>query len=185
MIARYNIHPLKFALWLGMAAIVMMFMAFTSAYMVREAAGNWMEFNIPNIFFYSTAVIILSSITLQISYESFKQQKKGRYLGFLALSLLLGLGFVFLQYQGWLTLTSLGILINGNPSGSFIYIISMVHVVHVLGGITGLVIALFQGTMLKFYVSQKRKFRFQLLLQYWHFVDILWVYLLLFFIIQH
>lgn len=184
MIARYNIHPVKFALWLGLASILMLFVAFTSAYMVRQAAGNWLEFSIPSIFFYSTAVLIGSSIALQASYESFKKKNKSGYIGFLVLSVLMGIGFVVLQYEGWITLTSLGIEINGNPAGSFIYIISAVHVLHVLGGITALIIALIQALSLDFYVSDKRKLRFQLVLQYWHFVDVLWVYLLLFFILQ-
>ncbi len=181
---KYRIEPIKFGLWLGFASITMIFMAFTSAYLVRQAAGNWLEFQLPSVFYLSTTAIVLSSITLQISYESFKKGNIGLYRGLLVLTVLLGLAFVVLQYEGWLKLSSLGILIDGNPSASFVYIISAVHVFHVLGGITVLIIALFHAFALKYYVTAKRKLRFQLTLQYWHFVDILWVYLLVFFIIN-
>lgn len=159
-------------------------MAFTSAYLVRRAAGNWLHFSIPTEFLISTVVMILSSISLQISYDSFKKGKRENYIGFLLGALVLGIGFVVFQYLGWLSLTSSGVLINGNPSASFIYIITAVHVLHVLGGITALIVAVFHALSLKFYISKKRKLRFQMVLQYWHFVDILWIYLLIFFLLQ-
>lgn len=183
-VGTYNLNPLKFGLWLGLASIGMMFVAFTSAYVVRQAAGNWLEFQIPTIFFYSSAVIIASSITLHVSYISFKKEKFGLYKALLGLTMILGLLFVVLQYQGWQTLYSIGIELTGNPAGSFLYIISGVHAAHILGGISGLFVALYQAFSLDNYVSSKRKLRFELLLHYWHFVDFLWIYLLIFFIIQ-
>lgn len=179
---RNKIHPQKFALWLGMASILMMFIAFTSAYIVKQAAGNWLEFRLPQVFFINTGVIILSSICLEYSYRSFVNGNALLYRGLLLASFFLGVGFVALQYNGWNELFSIGIDLKGNPSGSFLYLITGVHAAHVLGGITAIVVALIHAFTLKYKVTDIRKNRFQLVVQYWHFVDILWVYLFLFLI---
>jgi len=181
---RNKIHPVKFALWVACASITMMFAAFTSAYMVRQAAGNWVEFRLPNMFFVSTAVILLSSVTLHGAYIAFKKESKRLYQSLLILTLILGLGFVVLQYEGWQALAAIGVELTGNPSGSFVYVISGVHAAHVLGGVAALLVALIHAFALKFKVTDKRKLRLELTLTYWHFVDLLWIYLLVFFILQ-
>lgn len=175
-----KIHPLKFAMWIAMASITMMFGAFTSAYVVRQAAGNWLEFGLPNIFFVSTITLLLSSVCLHASYRAFIKEKVSVYKPLLVLSGILGVGFIVLQYQGWLTLFSIGVDLKGNPAGSFLYIITGVHVMHVIGGIIALLIGILNAYTLKFKVTPKRKINFELLLHYWHFVDLLWVYLLIF-----
>jgi len=138
-----RIHPLKFALWIAMASITMMFGAFTSAYLVRRASGNWLEFDLPQIFFVSTIVLLISSVFLHISFKSFVGGKESRYKTTLIISFILGVAFLILQYQGWLALFNNGIDLKGNP-------------------------------------TEKRRINFDLTLQYWHFVDLLWVYLLIF-----
>lgn len=179
-----RIHPHKFALWISMASIVMMFAAFTSAYIVRQAAGNWLEFKIPGIFLVSTVVLLLSSVSLHISYKSFKNMKSAAHRTFLVLAFVLGLAFVLLQYQGWMTLFNMGIELTGNPSGSFLYLISGVHVLHILGGMAALTVAMIHAFSLPCTPSPRRKLRFELVLHYWHFVDALWIYLLVFLILQ-
>ena len=181
---RSKIHSLKFALIVACASITMMFAAFTSAYIVRRAAGNWLEFRLPTIFFINTAVILLSSVTLQASYHFFKSGKEYLYKGLLIASFLLGILFIVFQYQGWLDMTAIGVELTGNPSGSFVYVISAVHAAHILGGLAALTVALVQAFSLKYRVTPKRKLRFELTLIYWHFVDFLWLYLLIFFVIQ-
>lgn len=181
---RKGIYPPLFALWVAMASIVMMFGALTSAYIVRQAAGNWLEFRIPDIFYISTIVILLSSVTLHISYTSFRTGKESLYKSMLVLSLLLGLAFVCLQYAGWMELFNMGVMLNGNPGGSFFYVISGLHVAHVLGGVFALIVALYHAFGLKFQPSEKRRRRFQIVLHYWHFVDFLWLYLFFFLLIQ-
>ncbi len=181
---RSKIHPKKFALWIGCASIMMMFAAFTSAYIVRQAAGNWLEFRLPDIFFFNTIVILLSSLTLHGSYLAFKRGNERLYRGLLAGTLILGLAFLVLQYEGWQALTAIGVELTTNPSGSFVYVISGVHAAHILGGIAALSIALIHAFALPYKVTKGRKLRFELTLTYWHFVDFLWVYLLLFFTLQ-
>ncbi len=178
-----KIHPQKFGLWAACASILMMFAAFTSAYIVRQAAGNWLEFRMPDMFFVSTAILLISSITLHASYISFKKGKEQAYKILLLLSLILGVTFLVLQYLGWQELRNIGIELTGNPSGSFVYLISGVHAAHILGGIIAITLAVLHAFELKFKVTPVRKLRFELTLTYWHFVDLLWVYLLLFFVL--
>ncbi len=181
---RSKIHPYQFALWVGLATIIMMFVAFTSAYIVRRAAGNWYEFRLPDIFMASTVVILLSSVTFQLSFNSFKKGRELGYKGFMIATFLLGIAFVILQYQGWRAMDAQGATLTVNPSSSFIYLISGVHVAHVLGGITILMVALTHAFVLPYKPTERRRMRFSLSLQYWHFVDILWVYLFAFFMLQ-
>lgn len=179
-----KIHPHKFALWLACASMIMMFAAFTSAYVVRHAAGNWLEFRLPDLFMYSTGIILLSSITLQGSYISFKRQKEQAYKALMVVTFILGMTFLVLQYQGWQALYSIGIELTGNPSGSFVYVISGIHAVHLLAGLAVLSVALIHAYSLKFKITPLRKRRFELTLTFWHFLDFLWVYLFMFFLLQ-
>lgn len=177
---RKGIHPQKFALWVGMASIIMMFTGWTSAYIVKNAAGNWLEFGLPNMFYYSTAVLIASSVLLHLSYIGYKKQREIWYKGFLVAALVLGISFVVTQYQGWNQLFSMGVDFKANVAGSFTYLITAAHAVHVLGGIAAIIVAMIHAFTLRFRYTEKRKNRFELVLQYWHFVDVLWIYLLLF-----
>ncbi len=179
-----KINPQKMALWVGIGSIIMVFAAFTSAYIVRRAAGNWLEFKLPDIFFVNTAVILASSVTLHLAYSGFKAGKERQYKGLLLVTFVLGLLFVVLQYQGWVALNAIGATFTVNPSSSFIYVISGLHVAHVLGGIAALTVALAHAHILPFKPTLRRKQRFELVVQYWHFVDILWVYLVIFFMLN-
>lgn len=173
-------NPQQFALWVGMAAIIMMFGAFTSAYIVKHAAGGWLEFPMPSIFYFSTVVLVASSITLHLSYLAYKRQNEMPYKMLLVVSLILGLVFIVLQYSGWSELFNMGVDIKANVSGSFFYLITGVHALHILAGVAAIIVALIHAFTLKFRYGEKRKSRFQLVVHYWHFVDVLWVYLFIF-----
>lgn len=179
-----RIHRHKFALWAACASIIMMFLALTSAYIVRKGQGNWLEFELPSLFYWSTGIIIASSVILQLSYIAFKKNNTAIYKGGMVIAFLLGLAFLVTQYQGWLAMEGIGVELNTNPSGSFIYVISALHAAHVLGGIGVLTVALMHAFGLKHRVTSKRKLRFELTLTYWHFVGVLWIYLIGFFILQ-
>ncbi|SRR6056297_632722 len=182
--ALYKYNTNKFSLYIALGSIVMMFTAFSSAYIVRQSAGNWLEFPLPNLFYVSTAVILLSSVTLHLAYNSFKNQRESLYKSLLIVSFILGIGFVIAQYYAWMEMFAMGIDLKRNPSGAFVYVISGAHAAHVLGGIATFIVALIHAFSLPFRVTDKRKNRFQLVLIYWHFVDFLWIYLLLFFTLQ-
>lgn len=180
---KQRIHPKKFALWISFASIVMMFTGLTSAYVVRQAQGNWHEFRIPHIFFYSTGIILLSSVALHASYLAFKKGNEMGYKALLVAASLLGFLFIVVQYMGWQQLTSIGVYINGNPADSFMFVIPGIHAAHVLGGLGALTVALVHAFVLPYKVTPKRLLRFELTLHYWHFVDALWIYLIVFFIL--
>lgn len=182
-----RIHPQKFLLWLALASIVMMFAGLTSAYIVRRAAGNWVDFKLPDLFQASTIVILLSSLTMAGAVRAFRNEKRQLYSLMLGLTLLLGSLFTFLQYKGWQELMGYGILLEGNPSGSFLYIISGVHAAHIIGGLVFLVIFFFKS-LYKRDIIQKlmeetnpdNSLSIELMATYWHFVDVLWIYLFVF-----
>jgi cytochrome c oxidase subunit 3 len=183
-----RIHPKKFALWLGLGTIIMMFAGLTSAFIVRRAAGNWLAFELPPLFYISTLVIALSSLTLIFAERSFKQQNRTVYKNLLGLTLFLGIVFVILQYAAWMQLAGYGILLRGNPSGSFVYVISGLHAAHVLGGILFLTIFYLKALPkldpvkeLLEDINTEKNLPIEMLSAYWHFVGILWVYLLVFF----
>jgi cytochrome c oxidase subunit III len=181
---RSKIHPKKFALFVACASILMMFAAFTSAYIVRQAAGNWLEFRLPDIFYFNTLVILLSSVAIHSAYLAFKRGKTQAYRVLLVITSFLGLAFLVLQYQGWQALTEIGVGLTTNPSGSFVYVISGVHAAHILGGLAALTVAIIHAFALPHKVTAARKLRFEMTLIYWHFVDFLWIYLLVFFTLQ-
>jgi len=185
----------RFALWLGMISMFMAFAGFTSAYIVRRAQSDWLEFNLPLLFFISTAVIIGSSITMIYAKHAYKNDEFSRFRQLLGLTFFLGILFAVLQFLGWQQMTSNNIPMGGvdaNPAGSFVYIISGWHMVHLLGGLLFMAIALVRS----FYIFKDplrslvkgieptKGIRMDLLSTYWHFVDVLWIYLLIFFLIN-
>lgn len=179
---RNKIHQHKLALWLACGSITMMFAAWSSAYIVREGQGNWANFKMPTVFFTSTLVLILSSVVLHSAFIFFKKGAERPYKILLLLALLLGITFVGLQYQGWEALKAIGLPLGTNASGDFLMVISGFHAAHVIGGIAAIGMAIFHAFALPFSVTPKRILRLDLTLNYWHFVDILWIYLFVFFL---
>lgn len=181
---RNKIHPKKLALWVAIVSLIMMFTALTSAYIVRRAAGNWLEFSIPSIFYVNTLVIVASSLTLHAAYRAFKREAEGAYKALLGITFILGVAFVILQYFGWLQMEAEGVPLRINPSGDFVYAISSLHAVHVLGGLAALGVALTMAFLRKLRRTPARQLRLELTLTYWHFVDVLWIYLIVFLSLQ-
>lgn len=177
-----RINPQLFALWVGMGSIVMLFGAMTSAYIVKKGGGNWLEFTVPSVFYVSTAVILLSSVTVQLARNAFRKSRESSYKFWILATLVLAITFLVLQYQGWSTLYGIGVDLKTNVAGSFFYLITGFHAAHILGGIGALLATVVNAYSLKFKVNENRKNRVEMLVHYWHFVDVLWVYLLIFLI---
>jgi len=178
---RKRIHPHKFTLWVAIGSILMMFAGLTSAYIVKSNQASWQEIKMPQIFWISTAVIMLSSLTLQLALRSFKMREMNRYRQWMGLTVLLGAAFVVLQWMGFQQLWNSGIQFKGVAgAGQFLYVIFGLHAVHVLGGIITLIVmfikAFFGKT--KTYTSVP----VEVASTYWHFVDLLWIYLMVFFL---
>ena len=168
-------------LWVGILSIVMLFSGLTSAYVVRADNGNWLLFNLPNAFFLSTAVIVTSSITLFFAFQMAKKNNnKGVVTGLLA-TFALGLIFSYLQYLGWSELYSKHIVFGGkssNASGSFLYLITFLHLLHLFAGLIAVLVTLKNSIKGKY--NAENMLGLELCSIYWHFLDILWVYLFLF-----
>lgn len=168
-------------LYIGIVSIVMLFAGLTSAYAVRADNGNWLVFELPKIVFVSTAVIITSSLTMLLAQRAIKKGNFNATAGYLAVTLFLGIAFFFTQIQGWKDLTAQGIYFVGkysNASGSFLYIIALVHLLHMVGGLIALAVSLTKSLLKKYSASDY--LGIELTAVYWHFLDLLWVYLFLF-----
>ncbi len=176
-----RIHPHKFTMWVAIGSILMMFAGLTSAFIVKSNQTSWVPVEIPRVFWISTAVIIISSITVQMALRSFKQREMNQYRLLIGITLLSGIGFVVLQWLGFQDLWAQKITFKGSGAGQFLYVIFGLHAIHVVGGIITLIVmfikAFFGKT--KLYSSVP----VEVAAIYWHFVDVLWIYLLFFFII--
>jgi len=195
---RGKIHPHKFALWVAMGSIVMMFAGLTSAYLVRKAQGNWRIYDIPTVMWVSTAVILLSSLTIFLAGKAYKNRQIPKYRNLLWATLILGTAFCGLQIFGFYELYQTPQMINisgeisnemsaikvaGNPSESFLFIIAGLHILHIVGGLVALLINIFKSyrRSKKVYTSTP----VDVVATYWHFVDVLWLYLFIFFLVNH
>lgn len=172
------INPAKFGLWLFIAAVIMLFSALTSAYIVRHSAGNWLRFEVPRIFWVNTFILILSSLTLQLSYFKLKKDKISDFKTLFLISTLLGISFLIGQIIGWGQLIKMGIYVSTNPSSSFFYLLTGMHALHLAGGIISLVYVLIKS-LLGHYTSRNR-LGVELCITYWHFLGLLWLYLFVF-----
>ena len=176
-----KIHPHKFTMWVAIGSMVMMFAGLTSAFIVKSNQTSWKTVTIPNVFWVSTAVIIISSITLQMALRSFKQREMNQYRSLIGLTLLLGVGFLILQGLGFQQLWEKQITFKGSGAGQFLYVIFGLHALHVIGGLMALIIMFIKAFVgkIKLYSSVP----VEVMATYWHFVDLLWLYLLIFFLV--
>lgn len=173
-----TVNKWKFIVWLFIVTIIMFFAAFTSAYLVRRAEGNWTEFEIPYIFYYSTAVLLLSSVFMHLGYNAAKKDNFSSLKLFISITFVAGLIFLVMQYVGWTILQKEGVFLKGNPAESFYYILTGLHGFHL---VTGLVVLFFSFLeAFKMNIHAKNLIRIEVCATYWHFLDVLWVYLLLF-----
>jgi cytochrome c oxidase subunit III len=176
-----RIHPHKFTMWVAIGSILMMFAGLTSAFIVKSNQTSWVPVVIPRVFWISTAVIIISSITVQMALRSFKQREMNQYRALIGITLLLGVAFVILQWLGFQDLWAQKITFKGSGAGQFLYVIFGLHAIHVIGGIIVLIVM-----FIKAFIGRTKLYSsvpVEVAAIYWHFVDVLWVYLILFFLI--
>lgn len=180
-----GVHPVKFLVWLLIIASIMLFGALTSAIIVRSADGNWANFPVPSQFYISTALVLLSSITMQLAFINAKKDNLKNIKLFTSISIVLGIAFISLNYSGWLELAKNNFALDtdqqGGQSASFFHITTYLHAVHVLLGLIFLIVTLVRTYQFK--VHRKNMLQINISTTYWHFVDILWIYLFLFLIL--
>jgi cytochrome c oxidase subunit 3 len=169
-------------LWVSMISMTMMFAGLTSAYVVSRKRSDWVSFDLPSAFYISTVLIILSSITFLLAKHFVKKGNNQLTTASLVATLALGIGFVFFQFEGFGELMQTGLYFTGENStvkSSFIYGITLAHIVHILAGIVVLLVVLYNQLTKKY--SATNFLGLELGAIFWHFVDILWIYLFLFF----
>ncbi|WCC44658.1 cytochrome c oxidase subunit 3 [Tenacibaculum finnmarkense] len=169
-------------LWISMISMAMFFAGLTSAYVVSQKRDDWVTFDLPQAFYISTVLIILSSITLIISQLLLKKDNLKASLLFLLATLVLGIGFVWFQYVGFNELRAVGLFFTGpesTVSTSFVLGITFMHILHLLAGIIVLLVVIYNHFKKKY--SSADTLGFELGGIFWHFVDILWIYLFFFF----
>jgi cytochrome c oxidase subunit 3 len=177
----YSPPPSSTAIWVVLFAITMMFAAFTSALIVRKGSSlDWQTFTLPSILYFNSLLLIASSVTLEIARRriatfmgGLKTQVKSP-VRWLYITLFLGLLFVAGQYVAWTQLRAEGLYLATNPSSSFFYLLTAVHALHVLGGLGGLIYVI--GKLNKLTLQRNQLVATA---RYWHFMGILWLYLLL------
>jgi cytochrome c oxidase subunit III len=180
-----NLKAKKFLMWLFIISSFMLFAALTSGYIVYTAGSpeRGLKTLLPNVFIYSTAAIILSSLTMHLAYKSAKRLKFDKQKLYLLLTIVLGIIFFALQIVAWRTLIERGVyFVNFNASQSFVYVFTGAHLAHILAGLIMLISALV-GVM-KNIPQTRNLFRLEITSIFWHFIDILWIYLYVFLLLN-
>jgi cytochrome c oxidase subunit 3 len=181
-----GMNPKKFALWLFMVSVIMIFGALTSAYIVRQAEGNWLDFAMPPMFWITTAIILASSITMHWAYFAVKKNNLEVAKMAMSITVVLGVAFLVGQFLGWKQLVANGVYLvsreSSGVSGSFLYIISGLHGLHVISGVIVLLVMLVLVFRLK--VHSRNLAPIEMCTTYWHFLDGLWLYLFVFLLLN-
>lgn len=175
-----------FMVWLFIIASSMLFIAFSSAYWVHMSDGirnnAWLQFDLPVQFWISTIIVAVSSIFMQLAYRAAKNDDVYKIPSLLTITTLLGLAFCVSQIMAYEALINMGLFVsNANPgeiSASFVYVISGAHLLHILGGITLLIVGIFKASRLE--VHKKNLVFINICKTYWHFLGIVWIFLILF-----
>jgi cytochrome c oxidase subunit III len=181
----FNAKPKKFVVWLFVVSSTIMFGGWTSYYIVFAASkGKGHGLVLPEVFTYSTVVLLLSSVTLYLASRSLRNNNRKQQQLFLWLTMALGLVFGYLQFQGWTSLYNSGAaLINNNAAISMIYIVSGFHLIHIFVGICFILNALVGSY--KQLSLEKATYRQDITAIFWHFIDILWIYLYVFLLLNN
>ncbi len=180
-----SMNPKKFALWLFIVSVVMLFGAWTSAYIVKRGEPGWSSFELPIQFWLNTGIMLVSSVTMVWAHKAARRDDLGQAKLGLALTLALGVAFLIGQWMAWGEMVAMNQYFAGsgsNSSSSFIYVLTGFHGLHIISGI--IVVALALLATYRFKVHSKNMLRMELCSTYWHFLGGLWLYLFVFLILN-
>lgn len=173
-----SMHPKKFALWLFLATVVMIFASMTSAYIVRRADGDWKVFDLPSLFYWTSIIIVVSSITMHLAYMNAKRDKLGQTKLWVTITAILGLAFLIGQFYAWGQLVASDVYFVGNPSESFVYVLSGLHGLHLVSAVIFLLIVWNSARQGR--IGSGSLAQIEMCVTYWHFLGGLWLYLFVF-----
>jgi len=174
----------KFNLWLGMLGMFMMFAALSSGFIVYTASGvdKGIKTLLPNALLYSTLVIVVSSLTMFLAHRAAKNGESSKQRLFLIATFILGVVFFALQVHAWNVLIDRGVyFVNNNASQSFIYVFIWMHLAHIIAGLIVLIGAIIGINKLP---KDGNLFRMDLASIFWHFLDLLWIYIYVFLLLN-
>ena len=180
-----SMNPKKFALWLFIVSVCMLFGAWTSAYLVKRAEPGWSSFELPAQFWISTAIILLSSVSMVWAVASARKDDLKNTKVALVVTTVLGVAFLVAQLLAWGKMVDMNYFFAGsgsNSSSSFIYVITGFHGLHIVSGLVFLLIML--NAAYRFKVHSKNMLRMELCSTYWHFLGGLWLYLFVFLLLN-
>ena len=179
-----SMNPKKFSMWLFLLSVVMIFASLTSGYIVRKSEGNWVDFELPPVFWLTTAILLISSVTHHLAFIHAKKDNLGQVKGWMLLTALLGLAFLVSQWYSWVYLVNINVYFSGNNvAGSFLYVLTGLHMLHVVSAVIFVLITTWRTQQYK--VHSKNLLGIELCTTYWHFLDVLWIYLFAFLSIFH
>lgn len=177
-----NDRAKRMMLWFGIISLIMSFAGLTSAVLVSRKREDWLsDFEIPQAFLWSCGIIIISSITFILAKKALKNDNRGMTTVFLWLTLLLGVGFIYCQFIGFGQIIDSGYYFTGESSNvtmSFIYVIAFAHILHVVAGLISLLVVIYNHYKQKY--TATNHLGMELSATFWHFIDILWIFLFLF-----
>lgn len=178
-----SMNPKKFALWLFIGSVIMLFGAFSSAFIVSTSERISQVIQLPDLLLYSTIVIVISSATMHMAYLSAKKDEIERMRIALAATTILGFLFLGLQYLAWGNLVEQDVYFTSNfVAGSFIYVLTGVHGLHIISAILFLVFVIISAFRLK--IHSKNLDQIEMCTTYWHFLGALWLYLYIFLLLN-
>lgn len=172
---RVSSHTYQLGTWFALIGIVMLFAGFTSAMVVRRGMSfDWVSIAMPRLLWVNTGVLLASSLTLEFSRRSLTRNAAGDFIRWLAVTVALGVAFLAGQLVVWRELAARGVYLSTNPSSSFFYVLTAAHGIHLLGGVLALgFVAICAGRIAR---GVKRRTVLDCTAIYWHFMDVLWVY---------
>jgi cytochrome c oxidase subunit III len=176
-------HTYQTGMWMALAGVVMLFAAFTSAMVVRKGLSNdWVRTTLPYILYVNTLMLIASSVTLELSRRALGSGRSGQFAVWLYTTVALGLAFVAGQFTAWRELAQRGVFLSTNPSSSFFYLLTGAHGLHLLGGIVALGYVAAKAPSIA--AGRKKRTAVDVTAIYWHFMDGLWIYILILFSVR-
>ena len=185
-----GVHPQMFGLWLAMASMTMFFAALTSALILKKGDfKSWENFRLPNVFMISTLVIISVSVLMHMALISYRKAQFTTFRWLLFGGFLMGIVFLLTQWLGFQSLREIGFPLTGNIAGQFVYMLAIVHGFHIVIALLVTSIVLIRAVRarkdplfeLRNIINPKRKLHMKLLVTFWHFIDVVWIYLYVFF----
>lgn len=189
----FSFHPHNIYLMLLLFSLSILFLSLTGAFVYTRVQNGLPPVQLPWLFGFNTVILLGSSWSMMQAKKAYLDDQTERYQGMLILTIVLSLVFMFAQFLAWVQLFNREILISSDPSAGYLYVISALHFAHVIGGLPFLGLFLWKAykymkepvSVLVYFSDPEKRLRLRLLTIYWHFLDILWIYLVVFFYVNY